>query len=60
MPEMTFGGNSVCIQGPSGWECEFNTHEALNMVDKTGSQGIKVSYSEQWNKTRYDTMSRQI
>ena len=53
MPEMTFGGNSVCIEGPNGWKCEFGTHEALDTVDKTGSQGIKVSYSEQWNKTRY-------
>jgi type 2A phosphatase activator TIP41 len=56
MPEMTFGGNSVCIQGPNGWKCEFNTHDALDTVDKTGSQGIKVSYSEQWNKTRYHTL----
>jgi type 2A phosphatase activator TIP41 len=58
MPEMTFGGNSVCIEGPKGWKCEFNTREALDLVDKTGSQGIKVSYSEQWNKTRYLHTSR--
>jgi len=53
MPEMTFGNNCVTIEGPNGWKCGFNTFDALDAVDKTGSQGIKVSYSEQWNKTRY-------
>src|SRR5271167_589426 len=53
VPEMTFGNNSVSIEGPNGWKCDFNTHQALDAVDKTGSQGIKVSYSEQWNRTRY-------
>lgn len=53
VPEMTFGNNAVSIEGPNGWKCEFNTQQALDAVDKTGSQGIKVSYSEQWNKTRY-------
>jgi hypothetical protein len=53
VPEMTFGKNSVCIEGPNGWKCDFNTEKALDAVDKTGSQGIKVSYSEQWNRTRY-------
>lgn len=53
VPEMTFGDNSVCIEGPNGWKCNFNTQQALDAVDKTGSQGIKVSYSEQWNRTRY-------
>jgi TIP41-like family len=53
VPEMTFGNNSVSIEGPNGWKCEFNTQEALDAVDKTGSQGVKVSYSEQWNRTRY-------
>jgi len=52
VPEMTFGKNSVCIEGPNGWKCDFNTEQALDAVDKTGSQGVKVSYSEQWNKTR--------
>jgi type 2A phosphatase activator TIP41 len=52
VPEMTFGNNSVSIEGPNGWRCDFNTQQALDVVDKTGSQGIKVSYSEQWNKTR--------
>jgi hypothetical protein len=53
VPEMTFGKNSVCIEGPNGWKYDFNTEQALDEVDKTGSQGIKVSYSEQWNKTRH-------
>ena|SRR5271163_2989102 len=52
VPEMTFGNNSVSIQGPGGWKCVFNTLEALDAVDKTGSHGIKVAYSEQWNRTR--------
>jgi len=56
VPEMTFGGNAVSIEGPNGWKCVFNTEEALDAVDKTGSQGIKVSYSEQWNRTRYNTV----
>jgi type 2A phosphatase activator TIP41 len=54
VPEMTFGNNSISIEGPSGWKCDFNTRQALDAVDKTGSQGIKVSYSEQWNRTRYN------
>jgi len=53
VPEMTFGSNSVTIEGPNGWKCEFNTLQALDAVNKTGSEGIKVSYSEQWNKTRF-------
>jgi type 2A phosphatase activator TIP41 len=56
VPEMTFGENSVCVEGPGGWKCSFDTQTALNLVDKTGSQGIKVSYSEEWNRTRYDTI----
>lgn len=56
MPEMLFAKNSVCIEGPTGWKCDFNTVDALDLVDKTGSQGIKVSYSEQWNRTRYPSL----
>lgn len=52
VPEMTFGNNSVSIEGPNGWRYEFSTKQALDEVDKTGSHGIKVAYSEQWNKTR--------
>jgi type 2A phosphatase activator TIP41 len=57
VPEMTFGNNSVSIQGPNGWKCDFNSKQALDAVDKTGSQGIKVSYSEQWNRTRHSIIS---
>ena len=53
VPEMTFGNNSVHIEGPNGWRCVFNTLEALDTVDKTGSDGLRVSYSEKWNRTRY-------
>lgn len=53
VPEMTFGDNAVVIEGPNQWKCGFTTLQALDAVDKTGSQGIKVSYSEQWNKTRF-------
>jgi hypothetical protein len=60
VPEMTFGKNSVCIEGPNGWKCDFNTEKALDTVDKTGSQGIKVSYSEQWNRTRYPPSMTQL
>jgi TIP41-like family len=52
VPEMTFGNNSVSIEGPNGWRYDFNTRQALDEVDKTDSQGIKVAYSEQWNRTR--------
>ena len=58
VPEMSFGNNSVNIAGPNGWQCEFNTQEALDAVDKTGSQGMKVSYSEQWNRTRHRPAKR--
>ena len=52
VPEMTFGNNSVSIEGPGGWKCVFSTLQALDAVDKTGSHGIKVAHSEQWNRTR--------
>jgi type 2A phosphatase activator TIP41 len=53
MPEMLFAKNSVSITGPGGWSLDFNTVDGLNQVDKTGKENIKVSYSEQWNRTRY-------
>jgi hypothetical protein len=53
VPEMIFGKNEVRIQGPGGWTCVFGSVPALDAVDKTGSHGIKVSYSEQWNRTRF-------
>jgi type 2A phosphatase activator TIP41 len=60
VPEMTFGNNSVHIAGPGGWECEFNTIEALDGVDKTGSKGMKVSFSEEWNRTRYGLLEEDV
>ena len=60
VPEMTFGKNAVSLEGPNGWKCEFHTQEALDVVDKTGSHGITVSYSEQWNRTRLHRQTKRL
>ncbi|KAI9803317.1 MAG: hypothetical protein M1825_002108 [Sarcosagium campestre] len=52
-PEMIFGDNRVSIEHQSsGWRVEFNAHDALDRVDKTGSAMLKVAYSKEWQKNR--------
>ncbi|KAF3938199.1 hypothetical protein ABW19_dt0202869 [Dactylella cylindrospora] len=61
-PEMIFGNNLVSIEKPGsgeggdggegGWRIEFNALDALDLVDKTGSDMLKVAYSAAWQKQR--------
>lgn len=52
-PEMIFGDNFVAIEhNASGWGIAFNTFDALDKVDKTGTAMLKVAYSKEWQKSR--------
>ena len=43
VPEMIFGDNMVSIEHlASGWRLEFNAYDALDRVDKTNKNMLKV------------------
>jgi hypothetical protein len=53
-PEMIFGDNYVAIEHEkSGWAINFNSFDALDLVDKTGQSMLQVAYSKEWQKSRY-------
>lgn len=53
VPEMIFGDNMVAIEHlASGWRLEFNAYDALDTVDKTEKNMLKVAYSNEWSKSR--------
>ena len=52
-PEMIFGDNMVSIEHTCGWRIDFNTHDALDRVDKTGGSMLQVAHSQEWQSTRY-------
>lgn len=53
VPEMIFGDNLVAIEHlSSGWRLEFNAYDALDRVDKTDKNMLKVAYSKAWSSTR--------
>ena len=53
-PEMIFGDNFVRVEHvSSGWAIEFNAFDALDCVDKTGQDMLKVAYSGEWQRHRY-------
>lgn len=59
VPEMIFGDNIVAIEHiESGWRLEFNAYDALDRVDKTDKNMLKVAYSQQWTASRYGGYSR--
>ncbi|KAL9634094.1 MAG: hypothetical protein Q9164_004299 [Protoblastenia rupestris] len=52
-PEMIFGDNLVTIEHAlTGFGISFNTYDALNRVDKTGSSMLQVAHSREWQSTR--------
>jgi type 2A phosphatase activator TIP41 len=54
VPEMIFGDNMVSIEHvASGWRLEFNAFEALDRVDKTDKNMLKVAYSREWSSSRF-------
>ena len=53
LPEMIFGENLVTIEhGASGFGVSFNTYDALDRVDKTGTSMLQVAHSKEWQSTR--------
>ncbi|RDL38194.1 TIP41-domain-containing protein [Venustampulla echinocandica] len=55
VPEMIFGGNMVSIEHvTTGWRLEFNAYDALDRVDKTDRNMLKVAYSQEWSSSRFD------
>ena len=55
VPEMIFGDNMVSIEHvASGWRLEFNAFDALDRVDKTNKNMLKVAYSKEWSSSRFD------
>lgn len=52
-PEMIFGDNFVKIEHlSSNWQIKFNALDALDRVDKTGENMLKVAYSKEWQQHR--------
>jgi len=53
---MFFGNNSLQIINDHGILFEFSPLDALRMVDATaeGGERVKVPYSEEWKKKRYN------
>ena len=52
-PEMIFGDNLASIEHEGGlWSINFNTLDALDRVDKTGSLMLQVAHSKEWQSTR--------
>lgn len=59
VPEMIFGDNMVSIEYvASGWRLEFNAYDALDCVDKTDKNMLKVAYSKEWSSSRLISSSR--
>ncbi|SZF06108.1 unnamed protein product [Blumeria hordei] len=53
IPEMIFGDNYVSIEHlNSGWRINFNAFDALDQVEKTDKNMLKVAYSHEWSKSR--------
>lgn len=58
VPEMIFGDNLVAIEHTtSGWRIEFNSFDALDKVDKTEKNMLKVAYAREWSSSRCVTIS---
>jgi type 2A phosphatase activator TIP41 len=56
VPEMIFGDNVVSVtHAPSGWRVEFNARDALDAVDKTGENMLRVAYAGEWSASREQT-----
>lgn len=59
IPEMIFGDNIVSIEHkPSQWGIQFNAEDALDAVDKTEKNMLKVAYARDWESTRGETTQK--
>lgn len=53
IPEMIFGDNLVSITHiPSNWTISFSAEAALDLVDKTGENMLRVAHSREWSASR--------
>ncbi|KAH6610354.1 hypothetical protein Trco_000374 [Trichoderma cornu-damae] len=53
VPEMIFGDNVVSItHTPSNWALRFSTADALDAVDKTDRNMLRVAHARDWESTR--------
>lgn len=56
IPEMIFGDNLVSVtHTPSGWSIAFVAEDALDAVDKTGRDMLRVAHSQEWTSAREKT-----
>ncbi|KAM7185387.1 TIP41-like protein [Rhypophila sp. PSN 637] len=56
IPEMIFGDNLASITHlPTGWTISFTAEPALDQVDKTGSNMLRVAYAKEWSSSREKT-----
>ncbi|KAK5990227.1 TIP41-like protein [Cladobotryum mycophilum] len=56
VPEMIFGDNLVSVtHTPTNWTLAFNTADALDTVDKTDKNMLRVAYARDWESTREET-----
>ncbi|KAL1873971.1 hypothetical protein VTK73DRAFT_672 [Phialemonium thermophilum] len=56
IPEMIFGDNLVTVTHlPTGWSIEFGAEDALDLVDKTGRDMLRVAYAGEWSSSRERT-----
>lgn len=59
MPEMIFGDNLVSItHTPTNWSLSFTTPDALDAVDKTEKNMLRVAYARDWESTREGTTQK--
>ncbi|KAG9254945.1 TIP41-like family-domain-containing protein [Emericellopsis atlantica] len=58
IPEMIFGDNMVSIAHKNGWCLGFDAEGALDAVDKTGGNMLKVAYARDWESTREGTTQK--
>jgi type 2A phosphatase activator TIP41 len=53
IPEMIFGDNLVSVtHAPSGWSVSFSAEPALDLVDKTGENMLRVAHAGEWTSSR--------
>ncbi|KAJ9155077.1 Type 2A phosphatase activator TIP41 [Pleurostoma richardsiae] len=56
VPEMIFGENLVRVaHEPSGWAVEFAAEPALDLVEKTDRDMLRVAYAGEWSSSRERT-----
>ncbi|PHH61832.1 hypothetical protein CDD81_7935 [Ophiocordyceps australis] len=61
LPEMIFGDNMVQLKHlPTGWTLTFATPDALDAVDKTDRNVLKVAYARDWESSRQETATESV